>query len=72
MAVPGLIGEQLVHGLACFIDHNICVSKRTEHFYTITTIMHSCLKISVKIVSWLSVYRIAVLRKNSLIHIMYM
>ena len=30
-------GEQLVHGLACFIDHNICVSKRTEHFYTITT-----------------------------------
>ena len=36
----GGIGEQLVHGLACFIDHNICVSKRTEHFYTITTIMH--------------------------------
>ena len=39
-SVPGF-GEQLVHGLACFIDHNICVSRRTEHFYTITTIMHS-------------------------------
>ena len=38
MAVPGF-GEQLVHGLACFIDHNICVSKRTEYFYTITTII---------------------------------
>ena len=29
MTVPGF-GEQFVHGLACFIDHNICVSKRTE------------------------------------------
>ena len=54
MPVPGF-EELLVHGIACLIEHNTSISKRTEQFYTIIVVLLSCLPID-EIVSWLSVY----------------
>ena len=54
MPVPGFV-KLLVHGIACLIEHNTCISKRTEQFYTIIVVLLSCLPID-EIVSWLSVY----------------
>ena len=38
MPVPGF-GELLVHGIACLIEHNTCISKQSEQFYTILVVL---------------------------------